>query len=223
MERKRVKLNKDRDKAFLGAVIGGVANVIGGVISGNKQKKAQEQAFAEQQKEQVRREGVQQAAAMTASLANQDYVDEYKKKITLKNGGKMKINNYEDRIARSKKYKCGGRKKSSFGSFISNSFKGDKLDSTISGAMSGISNLVGSIVSSPSVPKQIKQSDGFSFQSPKMGLTQNSYQLDNNNNLITNSNSNTVAKPTNPVYTDKMETARLGCRKKAKCGTKSKK
>ena len=58
-----------------------------------------------QQEEQYRQDSLAAAQAMTQSYANQDYVDEYKKKVVLKNGGKMKIKqgNYTDRIKNQKK------------------------------------------------------------------------------------------------------------------------
>ena len=89
-----------RDKAFIGAVIGAVGNIVGSAISANKKKKAEEKAFKMQQEEQYRQDSLAAAQAMTESYANQDYVDEYKKKVVLKNGGKMKMkkSNYTDRI-----------------------------------------------------------------------------------------------------------------------------
>ena len=48
----------------------------------------------------------QQAGAMTNALANQNYVDEYKNKMIMKNGG------YYDRLSKEKAiFKCGGKKK----------------------------------------------------------------------------------------------------------------
>lgn len=83
MKRKVINEN-GRQKAFIGAAIGAVGNLVGGIISKRKQKKAQEKAYRQAQEEQTRSEGVQQAQAMSAQYANQDYVDEYRNKITLK-------------------------------------------------------------------------------------------------------------------------------------------
>lgn len=149
MKRKVINEN-GRDKAFIGAAIGAVGNIVGGIIGKRKQKKAAEKAYRQQQIQQTRDEGFQQAQAMSSQLANQDYVDEYRNKITLKNGGKVKKSNkYSDRIAVAKQFKCGGRKKSSFGSAISNSFKSigqdfnnQNLNNTISSIGGGISSAI---------------------------------------------------------------------------------
>lgn len=148
--KRRVINDNGRDKAFLGAVIGGIANIAGGIISKRKQKKAQEKTYRQAQEEQTKQEGFQQAAAMTSQYANQDYVNEYKKKITLKNGGKVTMNNkYNDRIARTKKFACGGRKKASLGSTIlgdikniGQEFQGDNLNNTINNISSGITSTI---------------------------------------------------------------------------------
>lgn len=302
MKRKVINDN-GRDKAFLGAVIGAVGNLAGGLISRRKQKKAAEKAYRQQQEEQTRSEGVQQAQAMSAQYANQDYVDEYRKKITLKNGGKVNMKNNNDRISIAKKFKCGGRKKSSLGSEIisdikniGQEFKGDNLGNTIVGAINGISsgitgntytkpmntnnfqstattsnyinnakeiannaeirkqqrtsaakygtnrrfacggrkkgmfgigdaiggitNVIGAATQSTTPQKQIKKTDGFSYEAPKTGIEQNSYQTDANGNPINAVNTNNAATNTN-VYQDRLSQARMGCRKKTKCGGKS--
>lgn len=149
MKRKVINDN-GRDKAFLGAVIGGIANIAGGIISKRKQKKAQEEAYKQQQKEQTQNEGFQQAAAMTSQYANQDYVNQVKNKISLKNGGKVAMKKgYNDRIAHNKKFACGGRKRASLGSDIINSaksigedFSGGNLANTISGIAGGVTAAV---------------------------------------------------------------------------------
>lgn len=149
MKRKVINDN-GRDKAFLGAVIGGVANIAGGIISKRKQKKAQEEAYKQQQKEQTQNEGFQQAAAMTSQYANQDYVNQVKNKISLKNGGKVAMKkSYNDRIAHNKKFACGGRKRASLGSDIINNaksigedFSGANLANTISGIAGGVTAAV---------------------------------------------------------------------------------
>ena len=149
MKRKVINEN-GRDKAFIGAAIGAVGNIVGSIIGRRKQKKAAEKAYRQQQIQQTRDEGFQQAQAMSSQLANQDYVDEYRNKITLKNGGKVKKSNkYSDRIAVAKQFKCGGRKKSSFGSAVVNSFKSigedfnnQNLNNTITTIGSGITSAI---------------------------------------------------------------------------------
>lgn len=148
-----------RDKAFLGSIIGAVGGVISSAIGAAKRRKAEEKAFKMQQEEQYRQDSLAAAQAMTQSYANQDYVDEYKKKVILKNGGKMKTKqgNYTDRIKNQKKYACGGRKKANFGSTIANQFSGNNLNDTVGGIVSGIGSFANSLIGGPSTPKMIKK------------------------------------------------------------------
>lgn len=136
-----------RKKAFIGAAIGAVAGIAGGILNGVKQRKAQKL----QQKQQTESEGYQQAQAMSQQLANQDYVDQYKNKITLKMGGHC-------------------RKKSELGSL------GDNIGS----ASGGIGGLVGGLMGGS---KPIKKSVGFTYGDPKTSLVQNSYTLQNENEI----------------------------------------
>ena len=301
---KRKVINKDnRDKAFIGAAIGAVGNIVGGIISGRKQKKAQERAYRQAQIEQTRNEGFQQAAAMSAQYANQDYVDQYKQKITLKDGGKVNMKGkYKDRVAVAKRYKCGGRKKSNLGTEIANdfksfgqAFKGENLgDAIVSGlnaignvvnrsnnnvntapinnlssstattdyinnansvaqqaearkqqksnvarcgtkkkfacggrkkanlgigsAIEGVGNAISSAIQPVNTQKQIKKSYGFSYDAPKTGIEQNSYQSDINGNSVNTINTNNAAKP---QYGDRIQQAmRAGGRKRKACGGK---
>ena len=85
--RKIVKRD-NRKKAFLGALIGGVASIAGSAIGAAKRRKAEREKLKQQQIEQNQNDAKAQAQALTASVANQDYVDEYNKKVTLK----IKIN-----------------------------------------------------------------------------------------------------------------------------------
>lgn len=149
MKRKIINEN-GRDKAFIGAAIGAVGNLVGGIIGRRKQKKAAEKAYRQAQEEQTRNEGIQQAAAMSAQYANQDYVDQYRQKITLKNGGKVGMKGKDkDRVAIAKRYKCGGRKKSNLGSEIvsdikniGQEFKGDNLGNTIVDSLNAVGNII---------------------------------------------------------------------------------
>lgn len=202
-----------RDKAFIGAVIGAVGNIVGSAISANKKKKAEEKAFKMQQEEQYRQDSLAAAQAMTESYANQDYVDEYKKKVVLKNGGKMKIkkNNYTDRINHQKKYACGGRKKANFGSTIANQFSGDNLNSNVGGIASGIGSVATALINSPSVPKMVKKADGFKYEQ-KTSLTPNSYSTNQSVNQPVNQQ-----VPNNNQYSDRIAQMKLGgCKSKKK-------
>lgn len=89
MKAKYIYKNK-RQKAFLGAAIGAVANVVGSVISAKKQKKAEELAFKQQQEQQYRQDNMAQINALTQMANNTNYIDDYKKRISFKCGGKKK-------------------------------------------------------------------------------------------------------------------------------------
>lgn len=110
-----MKARVKRDKKFIGAAIGTVANIAGGILGGIKQKKAQKLQEEENNKAMIMQEqanAAQQASAMTSSYSNQDYVDQAKSKIALKNGGKVKT---KDRVQVAKRYAMGGRSKKLFG------------------------------------------------------------------------------------------------------------
>lgn len=117
---KKVKKVNTRDKAWLGAVIGGVANIATSLISSYQQEQAQKRELAAQQRMQQQQNiananiaAQQQAGAMTNALANQNYVDEYKNKIVMKNGG------FYDRLSKDKAiFKCGGKKKKAAGGLM---------------------------------------------------------------------------------------------------------
>lgn len=82
--------DRQRDKAFIGAIIGAAASIAGGIIKGQKQKKAQEKAQAEAQAAQDHKDAMQNAQALTSSYANQDYVEQYNDKLTLRYGGNVR-------------------------------------------------------------------------------------------------------------------------------------
>lgn len=105
MIRKKVK----RDKAFLGAIIGAVAGIGSAIAGGIMSKHSAEKAQRQQQIAQNRKDTYSMAQNLSNSYGNQEYVDEFNKRITFKKGGKM--NTKYDRLVREKKFACGGRKK----------------------------------------------------------------------------------------------------------------
>lgn len=207
MKRKVVKQDT-RNKAFLGAIIGTVSNVIGGAISRRKQRKAQEKAQAQQ----TELEGYQQAAAMSSAYANQDYVNEYRNKITLKNGGKVKTN---DRIKVAKKFACGGRKKANLGTNVREQFKcGGKRTKGLLGvsdAIKGVGTIVNSAIAQPQ--QQVKRSVGYAY-APKTDVKDNSYQVDANNIPINAVNTNTTSDRS--YYDDRIQRAKFGTKRKCR-------
>lgn len=190
--RKIVKRD-NRKKAFLGALIGGVASIAGSAIGAAKRRKAEREKLKQQQIEQNQNDAKVQAQALTASVADQDYVDEYNKKVTLKMGGDKKFN---DRIKSNKTksnriFKCGGQKKAKMGSLIGQNGVGGEIGD----AMSGIGGLVNSLFTPSSAPKQVKKADGFSTTGPKVEIKTPNYMNNTNNNDI-NNNINTATNPT---------------------------
>lgn len=213
--RKIVKRD-NRKKAFLGALIGGVASIAGSAIGAAKRRKAEREQLR-QQIEQNQNDAKAQAQALTAAVADQDYVDEYNKKVTLKMGGNKKFN---DRIKSNKTksnriFKCGGQKKAKMGSLIGQNGVGGE----IGGAMSGIGGLVNSLFTPSSAPKQVKKADGFSTTGPKVEIKTPNYMNNTNNNDI-NNNINTATNPTtqqqNNQFVDRSNTLRCGGKKRIK-------
>lgn len=214
---KKVIKTDNREKAFLGALIGGVASIAGSAIGAAKRRKAEREKLKQQQIEQNQNDAKAQAQALTASVANQDYVDEYNKKVTLKMGGDKKFN---DRIKSNKTksnriFKCGGRKKAEMGSLIGQGGVGGEIGD----AMSGIGGLANSLFASSSAPKQVKKADGFSTTGPKVEMKTPDYMNNTNNNNI-NNNINTATNPTtqqqNNQFVDRSNTLRCGGKKRIK-------
>lgn len=218
--RKIVKRD-NRKKAFLGALIGGVASIAGSAIGAAKRRKAEREKLKQQQIEQNQNDAKAQAQALTASVADQDYVDEYNKKVTLKMGGNKKFN---DRIKSNKTksnriFKCGGQKKAKMGSLIGQNGVGGEIGD----AMSGIGGLVNSLFTPSSAPKQVKKADGFSTTGPKVEIKTPNYMNNTNNNINNNNinnNSNTATNPTtqqqNNQFVNRSNTLRCGGKKRIK-------
>lgn len=210
---KKVIKTDNRKKAFLGALIGGVASIAGSAIGAAKRRKAEREKLKQQQIEQNQNDAKIQAQALTASVANQDYVDEYNKKVTLKMGGDKKFN---DRIKSNKTksnriFKCGGRKKAKMGSLIGQGGVGGEIGD----AISGIGGLTNSLFAPSSAPKQVKKADGFSTTGPKINIKTSDYVNSTNNN-----NTNTAANPNtqqqNNQFVDRSNTLRCGGKKRIK-------
>lgn len=174
-----------RKKAFIGAAIGAVANIAGGLISGAKKRRAQE----EQQAAQNVRDAIQRNQSLAQQYNNQEYVDEYLKKQTLKMGGEFKDRNKVNaakskaRCGTMKKYACGGRKKGLFG--LSEEVGGE-IGAGISGVASGLSQAF------QPVDKPIQKAMPANFGEAKATLTKPDY-LTNPNSTV-----NTVPVVNNP-------------------------
>ena len=210
---KKVIKTDNRKKAFLGALIGGVASIAGSAIGAAKRRKAEREKLKQQQIEQNQNDAKAQAQALTASVADQDYVDEYNKKVTLKMGGDKKFN---DRIKSNKTksnriFKCGGRKKAKMGSLIGQGGVGGEIGD----AMSGIGGLTNSLFAPSSAPKQVKKADGFSTTGPKINIKTPDYvNSTNNNNTNTTANPNTQQQ--NNQFADRSNALRCGGKKRIK-------
>ena len=84
-------MTSKRHKAFIGAIIGTTANVIGGAIKNKKQRKAAEKQRALEQAQQVRTETYQQANALQQMLNSSAIEQEFANRMTLKAGGKTNM------------------------------------------------------------------------------------------------------------------------------------
>lgn len=210
---KKVIKTDNRKKAFLGALIGGIASIAGSAIGAAKRRKAEREKLKQQQIEQNQNDAKAQAQALTASVADQDYVDEYNKKVTLKMGGDKKFN---DRIKSNKTksnriFKCGGRKKAEMGSLIGQNGVGGEIGD----AMSGIGGLANSLFAPNSAPKQVKKADGFSTTGPKINIKTPDY-VNNTNNNNTNTAANPNTQQQNNQFVDRSNTLRCGGKKRIK-------
>lgn len=192
--KRRVINENNRKKAFIGSIIGAVANVTGDIIKGVKEKKIAKKTYEANQINQTHDDGIKQAAAISAQYANQGYVDEYKNKIALRNGGKinMKDNN---RVKINKKIRLGGG--------------GDVFG--IGDAINGLGSIVTAAMKSTKV-NNIQKGDGFSYGNPKTNIKSNNYQTDNDTNNIFDT--------TDKNMYDRIKMAKMGIRCKAKCGGK---
>lgn len=198
-----------RKKAFVGTmagqVVGSALQIAASAIQANKERKEME----EQQQMQNKLDATKQAAALTSAYGNQEYVDDFKKKITLKAGGKYKQVNNSDRITKEKQFKCGGRKKAEIGTEIGN-------------AAGGIMQGIAAIASAAMKPKKrIIQSETMDAVT-KLDNGTKDYQTDANGNVIqpqTQDNinntiqTNPVTKPQNAFAVDRPSSARLGIKK----------
>lgn len=210
---KKVIKTDNRKKAFLGALIGGVASIAGSAIGAAKKRKAEREKLKQQQIEQNQNDAKAQAQALTASVADQDYVDEYNKKVTLKMGGDKKFN---DRIKSNKTksnriFKCGDQKKAEMGSLIGQNGVGGEIGD----AMSGIGGLANSLFAPSSAPKQVKKADGFSTTGPKVEMKTPDYVNSTNNNN-TNAAANPNTQQQNNQFVDRSNALRCGGKKRIK-------
>lgn len=145
--------DRQRQKAFIGAVIGAAASIAGGIIKGNKQKKAQEKAQAEQD----HRDALQNARALTSAYANQDYVDQYNDKLTLKCGGRV-------------------RRKANFGTEFAQALPGlGNLASSITG-VEGLNQLGASIGQGINANQQINENKRIAQEAEKRKQLQSGQQ-----------------------------------------------
>lgn len=142
MIRKKVK----RNKAFLGAIIGAVAGIGSSILGGVMNKNSSEKAQRQQQIAQNRQDTYTMAQNLSNAYGNQEYVDEFNKRVTFKKGGKM--NTKGDRLVREKKFACGGRKKTACGTRKKAEWGAEDTSALISGLGSAGSNIASAAINS---------------------------------------------------------------------------
>lgn len=202
-----------RKKAFIGAAIGAIGGIAGSIFGAAKKRKQEREMLKQQQTEQNKQDTYAEAQARSTDIANQDYVDDYQKKVTLRMGG------YVDRVKSKKKtnqkvLRCGGRKKAELGT--DSGSKWTKTDTTdlINGLSSGIQNVINASTGNyAAVISQINTGTATNLQNNK--ITQ-----DAKNKRIIDSNTDQSSKlaVAGNKYTTS-STARYGCRKKAGLGS----
>lgn len=173
MKRKKVK----RDKAFLGAIIGAVAGLAGSAIGGSINSRKAKAQLEAQQRAQNKQDTLAMAQNLSASYGNQEYVDEFNKRITFENGGKMKRRKCSagNKVSVAKKFACGGRKKAEWGALDT-----ANLISGLSGGLGNISSA--SLSGNTSI---VKQGDMFKG-TPKEYIQQPDYIATPANNVTDN-------------------------------------
>ena len=193
MKRKKVK----RDKAFLGAIIGAVAGLTGSAIGSSINNRKAKAQLETQQRAQNKQDTLAMAQNLSASYGNQEYVDEFNKRVTFKNGGKMKKRKCSagTKVSIAKRFACGGRKKAAWGA--------SDTANLISGLSGGLGNIVSASMSGNT--GIVKQGDIFKG-TPKEHIQQPDY----------------IATPANNVTDDYVyRCGGKSKRTKAKYGTKN--
>lgn len=197
-----------RKKAFIGAAIGAVTGIAGSLIGGAKKRKQERAMLKQQQKEQNKTETYQNAQALSSGVADQSYVEDYQKKVTLKMGG------YADRTKSKKKivnriYRCGGRKKAELGTDTGSKWTKQDTGDLITGLSTGIQNGLSIAAGTPinTVP-QFTPSNVKTLQNNQLA------QEAKNKRIV---DSNTVQPTAGNKYST-ASTARFGTRRKAAIG-----
>lgn len=203
MIRKKVK----RNKAFLGAIIGAAAGIGSSIIGGIMNKNSSEKAQRQQQIAQNRQDTYSMAQNLSNAYGNQEYVDEFNKRVTFKKGGKM--NTKDDRIVREKKLACGGRKKAACGTRKKAEWGAEDTSALINGLGSAGSNIASAAINS-SIDRSPIAKSMFSGK-PKESIERPDYLI---NNATDNGYYSIFA------CGGKRKTKACGGRSKAKCGGK---
>lgn len=203
MIRKKVK----RNKAFLGAIIGAAAGIGSSIIGGIMNKNSSEKAQRQQQIAQNRQDTYSMAQNLSNAYGNQEYVDEFNKRVTFKKGGKM--NTKDDRIVREKKLACGGRKKAACGTRKKAEWGAEDTSALINGLGSAGSNIASAAINS-SIDRSPIAKSMFSGK-PKERIEHPDYLI---NNATDNGYYSIFA------CGGKRKTKACGGRSKAKCGGK---
>lgn len=197
-----------RKKAFIGAAIGAVTGIAGSLIGGAKKRKQERAMLKQQQEEQNKTETYQNAQALSSGVADQSYVEDYQKKVTLKMGG------YADRTKSKKKivnriYRCGGRKKAELGTDTGSKWTKQDTGDLITGLSTGIQNGLSIAAGTPinTVP-QFTPSNAKTLQNNQLA------QEAKNKRIV---DSNTVQPTAGNKYST-ASTARFGTRRKAAIG-----
>lgn len=148
-------MKQKRKKAFLGSLIGAGIGLVSSVVGGISSKNAAERQQREQQIAQNRADTYEMANNLSAGYSNQDYANDFQKKVKFKHGG---MKQYNDRIKHNKRFACGGRKKAKWGAIDTNnviSAGGSALGGLVGNLIANSAN-TGAIVSTPSVANDPK-------------------------------------------------------------------
>lgn len=167
-------MKRKQKKAVLGAVVGGAIGLAGGLIGGLINKKSAEKAAAAQRRMANRQVALQSAQNLTSAYGNQEYVDDFNKKIVVdsyKYGGVIKRK-------QKKKFTAGGNTSGG-------NTGGFNWDPVISGAFNAIGSITNSAFNAKAMSYQNNTNQPIvaTVGSPKENIEQPDYVANDTNNI----------------------------------------
>lgn len=198
---------QQRKKAWIGAAISAVAGIAGGIANSIMSNNAEKKKQREQQIATNKQDIYNAANNLSAGYGDQEYIDDFKNKVVMRRGGKLKS---ADRLMIDRRFACGGRlKKANGGNSAWNDGEGI-------GMMNSLANTFGNVASTAIRTSQDTSTihkDPASYQSvAKTEIKQPDY---NANGIATiNPFDTSFMMNRKQLFNDRLQQARFGIRKK---------